>query len=490
MAILPDRLYQANDGGFYRSIDVGNTWFHSPALAVTQFYDLGIDPANPNRRFGGTQDMGSLRTVDGGSSNWINVLGGDGMQCEVDPSNSLFVYCERGFGNMFRSLDGGDTFVMGFHGIPVNDRQNWNTPIVHDPHTTLRLYMGTQRVYRSIDGAANWAPISDDLTDGPHPLSLNARYPMVDGRTHLEDTVNGTMSTLAVSTVDANVIWAGTDDGNIWVTQNGGTTWVEVDVPGRSEWVTRVEADPFSAAAAYVTFSGYRYGSRLPRIFRTVNFGTSWADISGNLPDVPLNCVNADPEPATRGRLFVCSDIGVYVTDNYGLSWSALTAGMPPVVVMDLDLIASSRQLFAGTHGRSMYVYELSQLGPADADGDGRDNLADCNPDDPTVFASPGEVSGVAFDADRITLSWSSAAPTAGSATEHQVLRGLVAELPVGGASDSCVAAGTLASSIGDADVPPADAAFWYLVRARNACGTGTYGATSGGSPRLGTACP
>jgi len=145
---------------------------------------------------------------------------------------------------------------------------------------------------------------------------------------------------------------------------------------------------------------------------------------------------------------------------------------------------------FAGTHGRSMYVYDLNQLGPADADGDGRDNLADCRPEDPTVFASPGEVSNTMFGADRLTLSWSSAAPTAGSATQHQVLRGLVAELPVGGASDSCIVAGTLASSVTDSDVPPAGAAFWYLVRAENACGIGTYGATSGGSPRVGAACP
>jgi hypothetical protein len=287
-----------------------------------------------------------------------------------------------------------------------------------------------------------------------------------------------------------NVVWAGTDDGHVWVTQNGGALWVKVDVPGRSEWVTRVEADPFSASSGYVTYSGYHNGSRLPRIFRTSDFGAHWTDISGDLPDVPLNCVNADPEPAMRGRLFVCSDLGVFVTDNYGRTWSALGTGLPPVVVLDLDLIEPSRQLFAGTHGRSMYVYDLSQLGPADADGDGLDNLADCRPDDPTVFAPPGEVAGLAFGSDRSTLSWNSAAPTSGSATEYQVLRGLVAGLPVGGTSESCLVPGTLASSVADADVPVGGTAFWYLVRARNVCGTGTYGSTSGGSPRIGTACP
>jgi photosystem II stability/assembly factor-like uncharacterized protein len=490
LVILPDRLYEANDGGFYRSTNSGSSWFHPASLPVTQFYDLGIDPVDPSKRFGGTQDLGSLRTPDGGSSNWYNILAGDGFQCEVDPIDRLRVYCEQQYGNIFRSSDGGNTFIAGFHGIPPNDRENWDAPLVHDPRTTQRLYTASQRVFRSTDGAANWTAISGDLTDGPPVTAVAAPVRTFDGAWHLTSVVGGTVTTLAVSALDANLLWAGTDDGHVWVTQNGGSVWVKVDVPGRSEWVTRVEADPFSAAVAYVTFSGYRNGSRLPRIFRTVNFGASWSDISGDLPDIPLNGVNADPDPAMRGRLFVGSDLGVYVTDNYGLSWSLLGSGMPAVVVMDLDLIESSRQLFAGTYGRSLYVYDLNQLGPGDADGDGRDNLADCRPDDPTVFASPGEVSGLVFAADRLTLSWNSALPSAGAATVHQVLRGLVAELPVGGASDSCIVAGTPASSVTDTDVPLADAAFWYLVRAGNACGTGTYGSTSGGSPRIGGACP
>jgi photosystem II stability/assembly factor-like uncharacterized protein len=490
LLILPGRLYQACDGGFYRSTDGGSSWFHAPELGVSQFYDLGIDPVNPSKRFGGTQDMGSLRTPDGGTSNWYNILAGDGFQCEVDPINPLRVYCEQQYGNIFRSSDGGATFIAGFHGIPPNDRENWNAPLVHDPRTTQRLYTASQRVFRSTDGAANWNAISGDLTDGAPAVAVNASDRKVVGAWHLASVVTGTVTTLAVSAVDPGVLWAGTDDGHVWVTQNGGSAWVKVDVPGRSEWVTRVEADPFAAAAGYVTFSGYRNASRLPRIFRTVNFGTNWTDISGDLPDVPLNGVNADADPAMRGRLFVCGDLGVYVTDDYGLRWSQLGTGMPTVVVTDLDLIQSSRQLFAGTYGRSLYVYELSQLGPADADGDGRDNLADCRPDDPTVFAVPGEVSGLAFGADRLTLSWDSAAPAAGSATEHQLLRGLVSALPVGDASDTCLVAGTLATSVIDADAPPAEAAFWYLVRARNACGTGTYGTASGGTPRVGTACP
>jgi photosystem II stability/assembly factor-like uncharacterized protein len=489
MVILPDRMYQANDAGFHRSMDGGATWFRA-SLPVTQFYDIGINPVDTSKRFGGTQDLGSLRTTDGSPSNWNNVLGGDGFQCEVDPITPSRVYCSQAFGNIFRSSNGGDSWVSGFHGIAASDRTNWNAPLVHDPLTTQRLYTGTYRVYRTTDGAANWDAISGDLTDG-HPTALSStRKVEPDSRSHLASVVDGTITTLAASAVNGNVVWAGTDDGHVWVTPNGGSTWTNVDVPGRTEWVTRVEADPFSASTAYVTYSGYRNGSRLPRIFRTTDSGASWTDISGNLPDVPLNGVNADPNPVMRGRLFVASDLGVFVTDDYGSTWSKLGSGMPPVVVLDLDLTTPTRQLWAGTHGRSIYVYDLNQLGPADADGDGANNLEDCRPDDPTVFAAPGEVAGLGFGADRVTLSWSSAAFAAGPATEHQVVRGLVAGLPVGDASEACILTGALGSSTTDADLPPSGAAFWYLVRGRNDCGIGTYGSTSGGIPRVSAACP
>jgi len=489
LVILPGRLYMANDGGFYHSEDGGATWTQSFSLPASQFYDLGIDPQSPLIRYGGLQDNGSVRTKTGGLSNWTSVNGGDGFQCEVDPVNDKNVTCESQFGAIVRSTNGGSSFSSGVNGIVTTDRRNWNTPITNDPLTASRLYTGTVRVYRSANAAQLWSPISGDLTDGPPPSS-QARGGGV-GASHLASTVAGTITTIAVSRVDTSVLWAGTDDGNVWVTANGGALWTQVNVPGRTEWVTRVEADPFAAGGAFVTFSGYRDGSPMPRIFRTIDYGTTWTDISTGLPDVPLNCVSADPAPDDRGRLFVCSDLGVHVSDDFGRRWSDLGSGLPGVVVHDLDLVTSSRELFAGTHARGMYRYDLSQLGPADADGDGADNLHDCDPNDPGVFAAPGEVTGLAFASDRVTLSWASAAPAAGTATTHQVLRGSVSGLPVsGGATESCLSPGTAAASFVDAAMPPPGAGFWYLVRAVNACGQGGYGTTSGGQSRTSATCP
>ncbi len=489
LVITPGKLYMANDGGFYWSTNVGSTWTKSPAQPISQFYDLGIDPVDPLHRFGGLQDNGSVRTTNGGLSNWASVNGGDGFQCEVDPINQMRVYCESQYGGIVRSSNGGGSFTGGTSGIPSGDRKNWNTPITHDPLTTQRLYTGTHRVFRSTNGAQGWTAISGDLTNGPPPHLVSEEKR--DGSTHLASAVEGTVTTIAVSGVDTNVLWAGTDDGNVWVTANGGTQWTQVDVPGRTEWVTRLEADPFSANGAFVTFSGYRDGSPLPRIYRTTDLGAKWTYIGGGLPDVPLNCINADPKPAMRGRLFVCTDLGVWVTGDYGQNWSALGSGMPLVVVHDLDLVDATRQLFAGTHARSMWVYDLNQLGAADADGDGVDNLADCAPDDAGAFAPPVEVTGLLFDADAQTLTWDPAGPLAGTGTGHQLLRGLVSGLPVGsGAGETCPVTSTPASTAVDAAVPGEGESFYYLVRAKNSCGAGTYGQTSAGGPRTSAGCP
>ena len=156
------------------------------------------------------------------------------------------------------------------------------------------------------------------------------------------------------------MIFAGTDDGNVWVTQNDGGNWTNVSWFLPERWVTRVAADPFDEAAAYVTFSGYRYDEYLPHVFRTTDFGQSWTDISGDLPEVPVNDII--PDPTLDSALYIATDVGVFVSWNQGQNWGLLGEGLPNVPVCDLDFHDELRMLLAATYGRSMYTIDVDQF--------------------------------------------------------------------------------------------------------------------------------
>ncbi len=490
-------FYGGTDGGFYRSPNGGTSWTHSVTLPITQFYDLGIDRGLPERRFAGAQDNGMLRTTTGGPDNWTDRTGGDGLQVEVDPTDGSKVYAETQYGAIQRSTDGGDSFAPATSGIDPADRTNWNTPIALDPVSPTTLYTGTYRVYRSTDSAQSWSPISGDLTNGPafgEDVSQDPRWLDREGggRNHLENLIAGTITVVAVSPVDTDVLWAGTDDGNVWVSSDGGTAWTQVNPPGLAYWVTDIAPDPFDAQVAYLTVTGYRTGDRLPYLRVTRDLGRTWQDLSAGLPQVPLNAVLPDSE--WRGRIFVGSDVGVHVSDDGGATWSVLRGGMPVVVVMDLYRHDPSLTLYAATHGRGMYTYDLNQLGPADGDGEGVDNNSDCALADPGAFAPPGEAGPLAADkgdGGAAVLSWPSQAGSAGSGTVYDVARGLLSGLPVSGtASATGLACGLAATTVTDPTLPAADTGFYYLVRARNACGPGSWGEDSAGTPRSTAACP
>src|SRR6185295_3702207 len=206
-------------------------------------------------------------------------------------------------------------------------------------------------------------------------------------------------------------LWAGTDDGNVWVSTNSGALWTKVNLPGVAYWVTEIAPDPFDADGAYLSVSGYRSDDRAPYLRVTHDLGATWDDVSADLPQVPVSSVA--PDPAWRGRLFAGTDVGVYLSDDLGNSWSVLGSGMPRVVVQDLVLDGPSRTLFAGTHGRSMYTYDLGQLPVPDGDGDGVDNNADCALADPGAFAVPQDVASLDVakgPAAAAELTWSSLA--------------------------------------------------------------------------------
>lgn len=337
-----DFVVLGNDGGLYISQDGGNNWDWINNLPITQFYTCEVDYQFPERLYGGTQDNGTNRTLTGNTDDWENIYGGDGFYVLVDPEDNNYIYAEYQYGNLVRSTNGGNSFNWAMSGINSADRKNWNTPVVFDPTNPEVLYYGSNKLYKSENRASSWSAISTDLTNGP---GINLTY--------------GTITTIGVSLVNPEIIYVGTDDGNLWVSAMNGMGWELLSAELPDQWVTRVVADPLDEETAYVTFSGYRWDEFVPHIFRTTNKGASWEDISGNLPETPINDLVIDPED--NNIIYIATDVGVYCSKDIGLSWEMLGWNLPNVVVNDLKLHNPTRKLIAATFGRSMYTYDLFQ---------------------------------------------------------------------------------------------------------------------------------
>jgi photosystem II stability/assembly factor-like uncharacterized protein len=340
----PDYIVLGNDGGLYVSENGANSWSHRKSLPITQFYTCEVDESDPRRRYGGAQDNGTQRSPGGLIDDWEKIWLGDGFRCLVDPLDNDYVYVSSQRGILRRSMQGGSNFQWSLSGIPNAEERNWSTPYEFNPNNPRSLYYGAQRLYKSTNRAAFWAPISGNLTGPEDPGNLTY----------------GTMTSIAVSPVDTQVIWVGTDNGLVWKTADEGGEWISVNAGLPNRWVTRLAADPVDAETAYVTFSGYRLNEYLPHVFKTTDGGTSWQDISNGLPEVPVNELIIDPD--SPDHLYLTNDVGVYVSYNAGNTWSALGHGLPPVVVSDLRLHSPSQELYAGTYGRGMYSLPLAQV--------------------------------------------------------------------------------------------------------------------------------
>ncbi|MCB2230833.1 hypothetical protein KQH82_08980 [bacterium] len=360
-ANAPDRFYLASDGGVYISEDHGENWRHCENMPIIQFYHTAINPNNPGELMGGSQDNGTLRGTSSAPGSYEKILGGDGFHIAYDPVDSAILYAEGFYANFHKSTDGGEHFYRRTSGLSDTDRFDWDTPFTLDPQNHNVLYIGSQRVYRTEDGAESWSPVSGDLSNWPHPEGNRTRY--------------GKISRISVSPVDSDVIWVGTDDGNVWVTQDRAATWTKVSAVLPVRWVTSVATDPRSSAGACVTLSGYRDDSYLPHVFRTTDFGATWEDIHGDLPEGPVNDIVIDP--GGDSTLYVATDYGVFFTSNLGQHWEVLGSGLPTRVAVDLDFDPVSRTMVIGTHGNSMYTAVLPCPAGADDDSDGWPDLCD-----------------------------------------------------------------------------------------------------------------
>lgn len=332
-----------NDGGVYRSNNGGTSKTKLNGLPNVQFYTCEIDFSTPERIYGGAQDNGTLRTFSGDVSDWDEIYFGDGFRVLVDPSENIFVYAEYQYGALARSTNGGSIFIPATNGISSADRHNWNTPVIFNPINPAILYYGTNRLYKSNNRAVNWTVISPDLTK--HSIQT--------------DIIFGTITAISVSPLNDDIIYVGTDDGNVQVTTNDGNSWSLVSDSLPDRWVTSLAADPTEMNSAYVTFSGFRFGENIGHIYRTEDLGKVWEDISGDLPDIPVNDLVISP---LNGWLFIATDIGVFYSVNKGIHWNLLSNGLPNVVCTDLSFHSPTNTLVAASYGRGMFKINLDDL--------------------------------------------------------------------------------------------------------------------------------
>ncbi len=340
--IYPDNtqeLLLGNDGGLYTSVNGGDSWTPINNLPITQFYTCHVDYSQPQRLYGGTQDNSSMRTLSSTVDQWKIIWGGDGFVCLVDPSDNRFVYTESQYGVFVRSTDGGSSFLTALEGINANDRENWNTPVVFNPKDPTTLYLGTNRLYKSVNRAVSWTPISPSLSK-----DLGFRN-------------FGTITAISVSPIDPQIIYCGTDMGEVWVTLNGGTNWQPINQGIPNRWITSIQADPLIKNKVYLTISGYRYNESQAHVFLSTNNGTNWKDISRGLPPIPCNKIIIDPSSSTH--LVVATDAGIWRSWNDGQNWEILGDDLPLIVVTDLHFHAPTRKLVAATYGRGLFTYDL-----------------------------------------------------------------------------------------------------------------------------------
>jgi photosystem II stability/assembly factor-like uncharacterized protein len=339
-----EHVILGNDGGLDVTFDGGKTWLSLSSVSVGQFYTVAVDMADPYNIYGGLQDngvlKGSSRSRPNITGSWTRAGGGDGMWAQIDPRDNSTYYAGSQFGYYFRSGAAGYQRVKPRNGVLEEPlRYNWLTPILLSSHNADVLYYGANKLFRSMDQGETFTALSDDLTQS----------------SNRGDVPFATLTVVAESPKRFGLLWAGTDDGHVYVTRSSGAEWTEVSggLP-RDRWVSRVEASNHDENVAYVSLND---DDITAYVYRTNNLGRTWRDISDGLPDEAVNVIREDPvNPAV---LYVGTDRGAYVSLDTGRTWQAVGSGLPNVPVHDLIVHPRERELVAGTHGRSVWILDV-----------------------------------------------------------------------------------------------------------------------------------
>lgn len=357
-------LLLGTDGGVYASTDGGDHWDFYRNLPISQFYHVSYDMQNPYHVYGGLQDNGSWGAPSRGltgitNNDWYMVGFSDGFYVWVDPQDPDIIYSEFFGGNIVRVKRG--TFQLKeIQPFPKQGetiyRFNWNAPIAV---TKNALYIGAQYLFRSTDKGESWQKISPDLTTNNPKKQQQSK---TGGLTIDNSTAENhcTIYAVEISPLSEQIIWAGTDDGNLQVTQNGGKSWKNVvkNIPGlpANSWCSYIEASPFSKGAAFVTFDGHRSGDKTTYIYKTTDFGKTWQSLAtGDLKGYAhVIC----QDPVKENLLFLGTELGLFVSVNGGGEWVQFLGGLPKVPVNDLAIHPRDSDLIIATHGRGVYIID------------------------------------------------------------------------------------------------------------------------------------
>ncbi|PTM10728.1 MAG: glycosyl hydrolase [Bacteroidetes bacterium] len=356
---MDGHVINGNDGGVNITYDDGENWTKNNSPAVGQFYYITVDNQKPYNVYGGLQDNGvwfgpsnyvaSKDWEDRGQYPYKGIGGGDGMQVQVDSRNHNIVYSGSQFGSYSRqNLETGDRIrISPRHELGDSPyRYNWQTPILLSSHNQDILYMGSNKLLRSMDQGENFDVISGDLTTGGK--KGNVPY--------------GTLATISESPFQFGLIYTGSDDGYINMTNNSGDTWTRVsnNLP-QGLWVSRVVASQHSKSRVYATLNGYRNDDFKAYVYMSNDYGKTWKDISANLPDTAaVNVIKEDTE--SENLVYLGTDNGIYASFDNGGNWEAFANGLNTVPVHDLVVHPEAKDLLVGTHGRSIYKADISAL--------------------------------------------------------------------------------------------------------------------------------
>ncbi|MFQ5627351.1 MAG: hypothetical protein ACE5I1_01215, partial [bacterium] len=365
----PNFIIDGNDGGANISRDRGKTWRFIQNLPLAQFYHINVDMETPYNVYGGMQDNGSWRgpnTVwrSGGIRNtyWEEVAFGDGFDVVPDQSDPRYGYAMSQGGNVRRYdlKTGHQKNIKPIHPDGVFLRFNWNAGIAHDPFDKKTIYYGSQFLHKSTNRGDSWEIISPDLTTNDPE-----KQKQLDSGGLNYDVTNAenftTIIAIAPSPVQKDVIWVGTDDGNVQVTQDGGKTWTNVvgkmkGVP-EGTWVPQIQASTYDAGEAFVVFDDHRRNNWEPYVYHTKNFGKSWTRLV-DANKVWGYALAIAQDPVEPKLMFLGTEFGLYVTIDGGANWAKWTHGFPTVSTMDLVIHPREHDLVIGTFGRSAFILD------------------------------------------------------------------------------------------------------------------------------------